>query len=255
MLPFLLVYSFKYQRHYIWIMQKGSNCQEESKWLFLDRVHVWFSKATAFWGDRSHWKSQTLKPVPLLEAGLGFPREDVPYPRPPSPQQILQREPLRARSGVEVMLDLKAMSVSPARLVGLCWSCSRSRAKLRHDTPSDGVCSAPRTTAERTRSGTAVLLFLGMSNCLRVGGTEDNAVCWKENWAWEWPKWQVSNRLLKQHRRMSRRVCFWIDRAQMSMYDTHGCHQNFEVCTLGWNLALVSPSETCSGLFSCISCR
>lgn len=49
-------------------------------------------------------------------------------------------------------------------------------------------------------------------------------------------------------------VCSWIDCTQMSMYDTHECHQSFKACTLGWNLTLVTPSETCSGLFSCVSC-
>lgn len=117
-------------------------------------------KSNRLLGDSSPWKSQALKPIPLLQV---VPRGDVPYPRPPSPQQILQRKCLQARSGVEVMFHLKTTSVSPARLVGLSCCCSRSRARLRHDPLGDGVCSAPWTTAERALLGTAVLLFLLLS--------------------------------------------------------------------------------------------
>lgn len=39
----------------------------------------------------------------------------------------------------------------------------------------------------------------------------------------------------------------------MGICDTHECHGSFSVCTFGWNLTLIAPSETRNGLFSCIS--
>ena len=94
---------------------------------FSKRVYVIFGlfshmifKSTE---DGSHWKSKTVKPVPLLKAGLGFLSREVAFgvlSTPLSPQQISQRKPLWTYSGVEVVFDLKSMTVSPARLVGLC---------------------------------------------------------------------------------------------------------------------------------------
>lgn len=163
--PFLLVYIFKFERH----LNSGAAFQDKSKWFFSDCVHVWFSKTTAFWGTVLTGSHSHLNLNLFCERDLA-PRGEmalVPHPNPPSPQQTLQRKRLQARSGVEVMFDLKATSVSPARLVGLCWCCSRSRAMLRHDTPSEAVCSAPRTMAER---GLLCYYFLKWVIASKLGG-------------------------------------------------------------------------------------
>lgn len=80
-------------------------------------------KSNTLLEDRSHWKSKILKPVHLLKAGLGFLSQEVAFSvfsTPSLPSANLAKEALQAYFGVEMMFDLKLMSVSPARLVGLC---------------------------------------------------------------------------------------------------------------------------------------
>lgn len=107
---------------------------------------------------------------------------------------------------------------------------------------------------ERSHLGTTVpLLFLEMSNCFRVGGTKDNAICWKENWARVCP----SNKCATDFSNNTGKyliICLhlFVDRLQIWM---HGTDVMETLTFLPWAgiITLVTHSESCSRLFSCIS--